>query len=106
MDLRSSILRAKGGGVLIGWGVHVVAVLDLVPQIFMDGTGLIPHFDLPKPRHPKKEVLIVDETLILWKALVVVPYLPVHAAEKRPLCELHVDTVWVMGQRAQAFRHQ
>lgn len=88
MYLRSSILRAKGGGVLVGWGVHVVAVLNLVSQVLMDGAGLIADFDLPEPWHPEEEVLVVDETLILWEALVVVPYLPVHAIEERPLCEL------------------
>ena len=90
IDLRSSILRAKGGGVLVGWGVHVVAVLNLISQIFVDGAGLIVDFDLSETWHPKEEVLVVDETLILWQALVVVPHLPVHAIEERPLCELQV----------------
>lgn len=88
MDVRSSILGAKGGGVLVGRGVHVVAVLDLVSQVFMDGTGFVADFDLPEPRHSEEEVLVVDETLILWQALVVVPHLPVHAIEERSLCEL------------------
>ncbi len=88
MDSRSPILGAKGGGVLVGWGVHVVAVLNLVSQVFVDGAGLIADFDLPQPGHPEEEVLVVDETLILWQALVVVPHLPVHAIEERSLCEL------------------
>lgn len=88
MGLRSSILRAKRGSILVGWGVHVVAVLNLVSQIFMDVAGLITDFDLPEPWHPKEEVLVVDETLILREVLVVVPHLPVHAIEERSLCEL------------------
>lgn len=88
MDVRSSILGAKGGSVLVGWGVYVVAVLDLVSQIFVDGTGLVADFDLSEPGHSKEDVLVVNETLILWQALVVVPHLPVHPIEERSLCEL------------------
>lgn len=88
MDLRSSILGAKRGGVLVCWGVHIVAFLNLISQVFMDGAGLVADFDLPEPWHPKEEVLIVDEALILWQTFVVVPHLPVHAIEERPLCEL------------------
>lgn len=56
----------------------------------MDGAGLIVDFDLSKAWHPKEEILVVDETLILRQTLVVVPHLPVHAVEERPLCELQV----------------
>lgn len=98
LDSRSSILGAKGGGVLIRWGVHIVAFLNLFSQIFVDGAGLVADFDLPEPRHPKEEVLIVDEALIFWQAFVVVPHLPVHAIYERTFCELetqrsqHFDT--------------
>lgn len=88
IDLRSSILRAKASSVLVGWGVHAVAVLDLISQIFVDGAGLIVDFDLPKAWNAKEEVLVVYETLILWQGLVVVPHLPIHAIEKGSLCEL------------------
>lgn len=88
MDSRSSILGAKGGRVLVGRGVHVVAVLNLASQIFVDGAGLVADFNLSEPWHSEEQVLIVDETLILWQALVVVPHLPVHAFEERSLCEL------------------
>lgn len=90
MDLRSSILGAEGGSVLIGRSVHVVAVLNLISQIFVDVAGVIADFDLSEAWHSKEEVLVVDETLILWQAFVVVPHLPVHAIEERPLCELQV----------------
>lgn len=86
--LRGSILGAEGGGVLVGWGVHAVAFLHLVSQVFVDGAGLVADFDLPEPRHTEEEILVVDEALVLWQALVVVPHLPVHAVEERPLCEL------------------
>lgn len=88
MDLRSSILRAKGGGVLIRWGVEVVAFQNFALQVLVDRAGLVANFDLPQPWHPKEEVLIVDEALILHQAFVVVPYFPVHAIEERPFCEL------------------
>lgn len=88
MNLRGSNLGAKRGPLLIGRGVHVVAVQNLVSQIFVDGAGLVSDLQLPEPWHPEEEVLIVDETLILRQALVVVPNLPVHAVEKRSFCEL------------------
>ena len=53
VDIRGSILGAKGGGVLVGRGVHVVAVLNLISKIFMDGTGLVADFDLPESWHPE-----------------------------------------------------
>lgn len=88
LDLRSSILGAKGGSVLTGWGVEVVAFENFALEILVDGTGLIADFDLSQPWYPKEEILIVDEALILWQAFVVVPHFPVHAVEERPLCEL------------------
>lgn len=87
-DLRSSVLGTKGGSILVCWSVHVVAVLNLVSQVFMDRAGLIADFDLSEPWHSKEQVLIVDETCVLWQALVVVPHLPVHAIEERSLCKL------------------
>lgn len=57
----------------------------------MNGAGLIADFDLPEARHPEEEVLVVDKTLILWQAFVVVPHLPVHAIEEGSLCELSVQ---------------
>lgn len=87
-DLRCSILWAKRTSVLIAWSINVKAVGDFIPQIFVDGAGLVADFDLPEPRHPEEEILIVDETLILWQALVVVPDLPVHAVKEGPLSEL------------------
>lgn len=88
LDLRSSIPGAKGGGVLIRWGVHVIAFLNLFSQIFVDGAGLVSDFELPEPWHPKEEVLIVDEALVLWQGFVVVPHLPVHAIYEGTLREL------------------
>lgn len=87
-DLRRSILWAKRAGVLVAWSINVEAVVDFIPQILVDGAGLVADFDLPEPRHPEQEILIVDETLILWQALVVVPNLPVHAIKEGPLSEL------------------
>lgn len=88
LDLRSSVLGAEGGGVLAGWRVHAVALVHLIPQVLVDGAGLVAHFELPQPRHAEEKVLVVDEALILRQALVVVPHLPVHAVEEGPLCEL------------------
>lgn len=90
MNSRCSVLWAKGGGVFVGWRVHVVTVLNLISQIFVDGAGLVADFELSKSRHPKEKVFVVNETLILWQALVVVPHLPVHAIKERALCELQV----------------
>lgn len=89
-DLRSSILRAKWGNILVGWSVHAVAVLDFISQILRDGAGLIVYSDLSKAWHAKEEVLIVDEALVLWQVLVVVPHLPIHAIDKGSLCKLQV----------------
>lgn len=91
LDSRGSILGAKGGSVLIRRGVEVVAFQNFSLQVLVDGAGLVANFDLPQPRYPKEEVLIVDEALILRQALVVVPYFPVHAIEERPLCELQSE---------------
>lgn len=90
MDLRSSIFRAKGVSVFVGCGEHAVAVLDFISKVLVDGAGLIVHFDLPQAGHPKEEVLVVDETLILGQVFIIVPHLPVHAIEERSLCELKV----------------
>lgn len=46
--------------------------------------------DLSKAWHAKEEVLIVDEALVLWQVLVVVPHLPIHAIDKGSLCKLQV----------------
>ena len=99
MVLRGSIPGAKGGGVLVGWGVHVVAVLDLVSQVLVDGAGLVADFDLSEARHPQEEILIVDETVIVWQTLVVVPHFPVHAVEEWPLCELQDITLDICLQQ-------
>lgn len=88
LHLRSSVPGTEGGGVLVGRRVRAIALVHLIPQVLVDGAGLVAHFDLPQPRHAEKEVLVVDEALILRQALVVVPHLPVHAVEEGPLCEL------------------
>ena len=54
----------------------------------MNDAGLVVHLHLSETRHPEEQVLIVDETLVVWETLVVVPHLPVHAIQERPLCEL------------------
>lgn len=59
MDLRCSFLGAKGGCVFVGWGVHVVAVVNFISQIFVDGAGLVADFDLPEPWHTEEEVRCV-----------------------------------------------
>lgn len=91
LNLRSSVLGTEGGGVLAGWRVHAVALVHLVPQVLVDGAGLVAHFDLPQSWHAEEKVLVVDEALILRQALAVVPHLPVHPVEEGPLCELQVD---------------
>ena len=73
---------------LVTVGVHVVAAVDLVSQVLVHGAGLVVNFDLSQARHPQQQVLVVDEAVVLWQALVVVPHLPVHATEEGPLCEL------------------
>lgn len=54
----------------------------------MDRAGLIADLDLPEPRYAEEEILIEDEALILWQAVVVVPNVPVHPTKEGPLCEL------------------
>lgn len=74
----------------------------------MDGAGLIADFDLPQPRHPKEEVLVEDEALILWQAFVVVPYFPVHAVQEGPLGELQSERPGQKKKKCQTeifFRH-
>lgn len=56
----------------------------------MDKTGLIAYFELPETWDAQQEVLVVDQTLVFWEALVVVPELPVHAIKKRAFCELQI----------------
>lgn len=95
MDIRSSVLDAKGGSVLVARGVDIVAVLNLVSQVFVDRAGLVVNFDLPEAGHAQEEVLVVDETLVLRQALVIVPNLPIHAVEERPLGELQGQDICV-----------
>ena len=73
---------------LVAGGVDTEALLHLLAEVPVDGARLVVHLHLPEARHPEEQVLIVDETLVLWETLVVVPHLPVHAIEERPLCEL------------------
>ena len=75
-------------GGLVAGGVDIEALLHLLAEVPVDGAGLVVHLDLSEARHPKEQVLIVDETLVVWETLVVVPHLPVHAIEERSLCEL------------------
>lgn len=81
-------MRAKRRGVFITGGVYAIATLNFIPEIFVDGAGLVVDFELAESWHAEEEVLIVDETLVLWQALVVVPHLPIHTTEKGPLSEL------------------
>lgn len=88
--IRCAILRSEWCLVLIGRRIDIVAVVNLIPQVFVDRTGLIAHFELPETWDSQQEVLVVDQTLVFWEALVVVPDLPVHAIKKRAFCELQI----------------
>lgn len=88
--IRCAILWSEWCLVLVGRRIDIVAVVNFVPQVLVDRTGLIAHFELPETWDAQQEVLVVDQTLVFWETLVVVPKLPVHAIKKGAFCELQI----------------
>ncbi|KAL0616352.1 hypothetical protein AAY473_013199 [Plecturocebus cupreus] len=55
--------------------VDIIAAQNVLPEVFMHQTGVIADLQLPQPRNPQQQVLIVDEGVgAMAQALVVVPF--------------------------------
>ena len=93
--VRCSIHQAKSSLVLDTWSIVVVAGLDFLLEILMDGAGVISNFQHSHTRDAKQLVLIEDVAkFVLWNVAVIVPGLPVEAINQSRLGELNQKEGW------------
>lgn len=86
---RCAIEGPKGELLFLVWGVDIVAAQNVLAEVLMHHAGVIADPQLPQPRNPQQQVLIVDEGVgATAKALVVVPFGPIQAVQQWALGKL------------------
>lgn len=81
--------------IFLVWSVDIVAVQNVLPEVLVNHTGTVPHSQLPQPRDPQQQVLIVNEGVgATTQALVVVPLRPVQTVQEGALSKLDQHLVW------------
>lgn len=64
------------------WGVDIVAAQNVLVEVLVHHSGVIADPQLPQPRSPQQQVLIVDEGVgAAAQALVVVPFGPIQTVQ-------------------------
>lgn len=82
----------KGESLFPVCGVDVVAAQNVLAEVLMHHAGVIADPQLPQPRSPQQQVLIVDEGVrAAAKALVVVPLGPIQAVQQWALGKLDCE---------------
>lgn len=78
---RYAIEETKGELFFV-WGVDVVAAQNVLVEVLVHHSGVIVDPQLPQPRSPQQQVLIVDEGVgAAAQALVVVPFGPIQTVQ-------------------------
>lgn len=94
---RCAVERPERELIFFIWGVDVIAVQNVLTEVLMNHTGVVAHPQLPQPREPQQQVLIVDEGVgAATQALVVVPLRPVQTVQEWTLSKLdqHLGWAW------------
>lgn len=79
---RCAIEGPKGELLFLVRRVDVIAAQNVLAEVLMHHTGVIADPQLPQPRNPQKQVLIVDEGVgTTAQALVVVPFGPIQTVQ-------------------------
>lgn len=79
---RCAVEGPKGELLFLVWGVDIVAAQNVLAEVLMHHAGVIADPQLPQPRNPQQQVLIVDEGVgAVAQALVVVPFGPIQAVQ-------------------------
>lgn len=86
---RCAVEWSKGKLIFFVRRVDIITVQNVLPEVFMNHTGVVAHPKLPQPRGPQEQVLIVDEGVgATLQALVVVPLCPVQTVQEWALSKL------------------
>lgn len=103
---RCSVERSKGELFFFVRRVDVIAVQNVLPEIFMNHTGVVAYPQLPQPRDPQEQVLVVDERMgAAPQALVVVPLCPVQTVQEWALSKLDQKLGWAWSSLLLTLAH-